>query len=367
MSKRDYYEVLGLARDAADGDVKSAYRKAALQFHPDRNPGNKEAEEKFKEASEAYDVLSNPDKRATYDRFGHQGLSGQGFHGFQDVGDVFSSMGSIFEEFFGFGGGGGGRSRTRRGSDLRYDLALEFEEAVFGCEKEIEFERATACDKCEGSGAKPGTGKAVCKGCNGHGQVRRNQGFFSIATPCPACGGEGQVIESPCQGCKGRGRKMARKSISVKVPAGVDTGLRLRVGGEGEAGVGGGPGGDLYVVLHVKESETFVRDGLDLVMHQPLSIAQAALGCKMKVKALDAEHAIEVPAGTQYGHRVTVHGAGVPHLRGTGRGDLHVEFSIVVPKKLSKEQRELLVKFAEISGEEVGGSGGIFRKIFSPD
>ena len=367
MSKRDYYEVLGLQKSASDGEIKSAYRKAALKYHPDRNPGDKEAEERFKEASEAYDVLSNAEKRATYDRFGHQGLSGQGFHGFQDVGDVFSSFGSIFEEFFGFGGGGG-RSRTRRGSDLRYDLALDFEEAVFGCEKEIEFERASTCEKCNGSGSKEGTGRAVCKGCNGHGQVRRNQGFFSIATPCPACGGEGQVVESPCTGCKGRGRKMASKKISVKVPAGVDTGLRLRVSGEGEAGTFGGLSGDLYVVLHVKESEQFVRDGLDLVMHQPLSMVQAALGCKLKIKALDSEHQIEVPAGTQFGHRITVPGAGVPHLRGTGRGDLHVEFGIVIPKKLSREQREILQKFAEVSGDEVSGSsGGIFKKIFSPD
>lgn len=367
MSKRDYYEVLSVARDASDGDIKGAYRKAALKFHPDRNPGDSEAEEKFKEASEAYEVLSDAQKRSTYDRFGHQGLHGQGFSGFQDVGDVFSSFGSIFEEFFGFsgGGGGGGRGgRGRRGADLRYDLHLEFEEAVFGVEKTIEFERATSCEVCSGNGCKPGTGAVRCTTCNGIGQVRRNQGFFSVAAPCPTCGGEGQTIEHPCTSCKGRGRKMAHKSISVKVPAGVDNGLRLRVGNEGEAGSGGGGQGDLYVVLHVKDSDRFHRDGLDLIMTQPVSMVQAALGCKVKVKALDAEHQVEIPAGTQYGHRISIPNAGVPHLRGVGRGDLHIEVEVLVPKKLSKEQKEILHKFAEVSGEDVAAGGGVFKRIF---
>jgi molecular chaperone DnaJ len=366
MIKRDYYEVLGLAKDAGEGDIKSAYRKAAMKYHPDRNPGDKEAEEAFKEASEAYEVLSDGQKRATYDRFGHQGLHGQGFQGFQDVGDVFSSFGSIFEEFFGFSGGfgAGGRSRARRGSDLRFDMQLEFEEAVFGVEREIEFEKAAACETCEGSGCKPGTGHKTCSSCKGSGQIRRNQGFFSLATPCPACGGEGQTLDSPCTSCKGRGRKIAKKKITVKVPPGVDTGLRLRVSGEGEAGAAGGPAGDLYVVLHVKESDRFQRDGLDLILAQPISMVQAALGCKVQVKALEGEHTVEVPAGTQYGHRITIAGAGVPHLRGVGRGDLHVEFDVRVPRKLTKEQRELLEKLAQISGDENTGGGGFFQRMF---
>lgn len=365
MSKRDYYEVLGLAKDAADSDIKAAYRKAAMKYHPDRNPGDKEAEERFKEASEAYEVLSDGQKRATYDRFGHQGLHGQGFQGFQDVGDVFSSFGSIFEEFFGFGGMGGSKSRARRGADLRFDMQLEFEEAVFGVEKQIEFEKAAACDTCEGTGCKKGTGHKSCATCHGTGQIRRNQGFFSLATPCPHCGGEGQQIESPCTSCKGRGRKLAKKTITVKVPPGVDTGLRLRVNGEGEAGAGGGPAGDLYVVLHVKESDRFQRDGLDLILTQPISMTQAALGCKIKVNSLEGEHTLDVPPGTQYGHRITIAGAGVPHLRGVGRGDMHVELDIRIPRKLTREQREALQKFADACGEEANNnSGSFFKKMF---
>lgn len=365
MSKRDYYEVLSVERTATVAEIKAAYRKAALAHHPDRNPGSKEAEEKFKEASEAYEVLSDEQKRATYDRFGHQGLSGQGFQGFNDVGDIFSSFGSIFEEFFGFsGGGGGGRNRARRGADLRYDLAITFEEAVFGCEKDIEFEKAVECAGCNGSRAEPG-GKTTCRTCGGIGQVRRSQGFFAIQTTCPSCRGEGESITKPCKQCSGRGASMERKKISVKIPAGVDTGLRLRVSGEGEGGGSGGPAGDLYVVIHVNDSEQFVRDGNDIIFNQKIGIAQAALGCRLNIKTLDGEKTIEVPAGVQYGHRISIPGAGVPNIRGIGRGDFHVELEVVVPKKLSKEQRELLEKFAEVSGEDhATGGGGFFTKLF---
>lgn len=363
-TKRDYYEILSLERSCTEVEVKASYRKAALKYHPDRNPGDKEAEERFKEASEAYEVLSDAQKRATYDRFGHQGLSGQGFSGFQDVGDIFSSFGNIFEEFFGFSGGGpGGRSRSRRGADLRYDLVIEFEEAVFGVEKEVEFERASECDTCHGTRAEAG-GRSTCKTCGGVGQVRRSQGFFSIQTTCPGCRGEGEMITRPCKACGGRGASMERKKISVKIPAGVDTGLRLRVSGEGEGGGNGGQAGDLYVVLHVKESKDFERDGNDLIVTKRIGIAQAALGCKLQVPTLDGEKALEIPPGTQHGHRLTVAGAGVPHLKGIGRGDLHVQVEVAVPKKLNKEQRELLEKFAQASGEEAGGSGGFFQKIF---
>jgi len=366
VTKRDYYEILSLERTCTEVEVKSSYRKMALQYHPDRNPGNVEAEERFKEASEAYEVLSDAQKRATYDRFGHQGLSGQGFQGFNDVGDIFSSFGSIFEEFFGFGGSGngGGRGRARRGADLRYDLAIAFEEAVFGVEREVEFERAADCEVCHGTRAEEG-GRTTCRTCGGVGQVRRSQGFFAIQTTCPTCRGEGEMITKPCKACGGRGMKMERRKISVKIPAGVDTGLRLRVAGEGEAGAGGGPAGDLYVVLHVKESDVFERDGNDLIMTRRVGIAQAALGCKLTIPTLEGERTLEVPAGAQYGQRLTVSGAGVPQLKGIGRGDLYVQLEIVVPKRLSKEQRELLEKYAQIAGEETtAGSGGFFHKIF---
>lgn len=362
MTKRDYYIVLSVERVATEADIKAAYRKSALKFHPDRNPGDSDAEEKFKEASEAYEVLSDQQKRSTYDRFGHQGLSGQGF---SDVGDIFSSFGSIFEEFFGFSGGaGGGRTRARRGADLRYDMAISFEEAVFGCEKDIEFEKAVECAGCKGSRAEPG-GKTTCKACGGVGQVRRSQGFFSIQTACPSCRGQGETITKPCKTCSGRGAAMERKKISVKIPGGVDTGLRLRVTGEGEGGGSGGQAGDLYVVIHVNDSDQYVRDDNDIIFSQKIGIAQAALGCKLEIKTLDGEKSIDVPAGTQHGNRLTIPGAGVPNLRGIGRGDFHVEFTVAVPRKLSKDQKELLEKFAEISGENAGGnSGGFFNKLF---
>ena len=363
-AKRDYYEILGIEKSASDGDIKSAYRKAALKFHPDRNPGSKEAEDRFKEASEAYEVLSDAQKRATYDRFGHQGLHGQGFQGFSDVGDIFSSFGSIFEEFFGFAGGGGRGGRARRGADLRYDMSIAFEEAVFGAEREIEFERAVECQPCAGSGAEPG-GKTRCNTCGGMGQVRRSQGFFSIQTTCPSCRGVGESITKPCAKCAGKGATMERKKISVKIPAGVDTGLRLRVTGEGEGGVGGAPRGDLYVVVHVKESREFERDGNDLIGVRRIGIAQAALGCKIKVPTMDGDREIEVPPGTQHGTRLTLPGLGVPHLKGVGRGDLHVQLEIIVPRKLSREQRDVLEKYAALSGEETNPAGAsFFQKIF---
>lgn len=361
MAKRDFYEILGVPRDADGPNIKAAYRKLAMQFHPDRNPGDKAAEDKFKEASAAYEVLSDSEKRARYDRFGHQGVEGQGF---QDVNDVFSSFGSIFEEFFGMGGGGR-RTGPRRGADLRFDMAVEFDEAVFGVEREIEFERPTKCEPCKGTGAKDGSGRSTCRTCGGVGQVRRQQGFFAIQTACPACHGEGSTIEKPCGECRGQGAVLKKRKISVKVPAGVDSGVRLRISGEGEPGPSGGPAGDLYVVLHVKESDRFTRDGLDLILDQPLGIAQAALGCNIKVKTLDGEVDVDVPSGTQFGDRVTIAGKGVPHLKGVGRGDLHVELHLVVPKKLSKEQRELLQKYAEISGEDARtGQGSFFNKMF---
>lgn len=364
MSKPDYYELLGVQKTANEAEIKAAYRKAALKYHPDRNPGNPEAEDQFKLASEAYEVLSNQEKRSIYDRFGHQGLSGQGFQGFHDVSDIFSSFGNIFEDFFGFGGGGKSQ-RPRRGADLRYDLTIEFEEAIFGTDKEISFDRDAHCSPCQGTGAKPGTERTRCNTCAGAGQVRRNQGFFSVAVTCPSCQGEGSTVKDPCPSCKGKGTVSEHKTISVKVPAGVDTGLRLRITGEGEGGAKGAPPGDLYVVLHTKESKKFERDGADIVYVHQISMMQAALGAKVTIPTLEGETTIDVPAGAQYGHQITLSNLGVPHLRGVGRGDFIIRLDIVIPKKLTKEQRELLQKFADISGEQVQHhSGNIFKRIF---
>ncbi len=362
MSKRDFYEVLGVEKTATAAEVKSAFRKLAMMYHPDRNPDDKTAEDKFREASAAYEVLSDSDKRARYDRFGHQGVESQGF---QDVNDIFSSFGSIFEEFFGMGGGAR-RSGPRRGADLRYDMAVEFKDAVFGVEREIEFDRMTKCDTCEGSGAKDASGRKSCRTCGGVGQVRRQQGFFAIQTSCPTCHGEGSTIDKPCGDCRGQGAINRKRKLTVKVPAGVDSGVRLRISSEGEPGPGGGPSGDLYVVLHVKENDRFTRDGLDLILDQPISMIHAALGSKITVETLDGTVDVTVPAGSQYGDRVTVAGGGVPHLKGVGRGDLHIELRVMIPKKLTREQRDILQKFADGGGDDMRaqGSSGFFGKMF---
>ncbi len=366
MTKRDYYEILGLEKSASAADIKKAYRRLAMEYHPDRNQGNADAEEKFKEASEAYEVLSDENKRKVYDAYGHAGLSGQGFQGFSDVNDIFSSFGSIFEEFFGFGGGGGGRNGRRRGADLRYDLSISFEEAAFGVERDIEFERQAVCLTCAGTGAKPGSAPQTCGTCRGAGQLRRNQGFFTMAVTCHTCQGAGTVIKDPCGECHGSGAVAEKRNVKVKVPGGVDNGVRLRVSGEGEGGLNGGPSGDLYVFLNVADSKIFERDGQDVILRRPIGIAQAALGCKIMVPTLDkGEKEISVAAGTQYGDRMTLAGEGIPKLRGVGRGDLHVEFEVVVPKKLSREQKELLEKYAAISQEDVAhGQSGFFNRLF---
>lgn len=366
MEKRDYYEVLGVSRGSSSQDIKKAYRKLAMQYHPDRNPDSPEAEDKFKECSEAYEVLASDEKRKVYDAYGHAGLSGQGFEGFSDVSDIFSSFGSIFEDFFGFSGSAGGRGqRPRKGADLRYDLVLEFEEAAFGVEKDIEFNREVICKPCDGSRAEPG-GKKTCSTCRGAGQVRRTQGFFSVATACPSCHGEGEVISIPCKSCRGRGKSIEKKKVSVKIPAGVDQGVKLRVSGEGQGGSKGGPNGDLFVFLQVKESKFFERDGYDLIYQTDISMAQAALGCGLRVPTLEGEKSdITVPPGVQHGHRVTVAGGGIPRLKGVGRGDLYVELGVKIPTKLNKEQKDLLLKFAEASGDTTQGKeGGFFHKLF---
>jgi molecular chaperone DnaJ len=345
--KRDYYEVLGVARGASEQEIKSAYRKLALQFHPDRNPNNPDAEEKFKECSEAYAVLADGDKRAAYDRFGHAGVSsGAGAAaGFDPA--IFQDFSDLFGDFFGFGemfGGGGGRRRSRaqRGPDLREDITLDFEEAVFGTETKVTVRRHEACEECRGSGAAAGKAPVTCRSCAGHGQVRYQQGFFSIARTCPTCQGTGSVITDPCPKCKGEGRVLRQRTIDAKVPAGVEDGTRIRFAGLGEAGTFGGPAGDLYVVLHVKEHSFFEREGNDLYCVMPISFTQAALGTEIVVPTLEGEHTLKIPEGTQSGTTLRIRNKGVPVLNGHGKGDLFVEIRAQTPSKLTKRQRELL-------------------------
>ncbi|HWY60082.1 MAG TPA: molecular chaperone DnaJ [Terriglobales bacterium] len=342
--KRDYYEVLGVAREANEQEIKSAYRKLALQFHPDRNPNNPDAEEKFKECSEAYAILADADKRAAYDRFGHAAVGGAGAGGFDPT--VFQDVSEIFGDFFGFGDlfGGGSRrgSRAQRGPDLREDVTLEFEEAVFGTETKVTVRRHETCEDCRGSGAAPGKAPVPCRSCGGRGQVRYQQGFFSMARTCPTCQGAGSVITDPCHKCKGEGRVLRQRTVDAKVPAGVEDGTRIRFSGLGEAGAHGGPAGDLYVVLHVKEHPFFEREGNDLHCVIPVSFAQAALGTEILVPTLDGEHTLKVPDGTQSGTTMRIRGKGVPVLNGHGKGDLFVEVRVQTPNKLNKRQRELL-------------------------
>ncbi len=365
MAKRDYYELLKVSRTASSVEIKAAYRKAALQYHPDRNAGDAEAEAMFKSVSEAYEVLSDEKKKEIYDRFGHEGLSGRGYNGPRDTDDIFSSFGSIFEDFFGFSGGSGSKNRAKRGSDLQYDLTISFEEAVFGAEKEINFQRKNECTTCKGTRAKPGSKAVTCSGCGGHGQVRRSQGFFSISVSCPTCHGEGTTIQDPCQKCKGKGYSVEKKQLKVKAPAGVDSGMRLRVTGEGEPGSLGGPAGDLYVMLTVQESKIFIRDGVNIILKQPISMAHAALGGDLEIPTLKGPKTISIQAGVQHGHPIVLHGEGVPHIRGSGHGDLIIELHVKTPQNLTKQQKELLEKFAEISGEQLQKkNGGFLNRIF---
>ncbi len=351
VSKADYYEVLGVARDVSDQELKSAYRKQAMKYHPDRNPGNHAAEEKFKQASEAYQVLSDPDKRAAYDRYGHAGVGGPGpgfngspFAGGVDIGDIF---GDLFGEMFNMGGGSPRGSRQQRGDDLRFDLTVAFEAAIFGTETEIKIRRLEVCAACNGRGSASGRGPTVCGQCQGRGQVRYQQGFFSVARTCGACGGTGQVIGDPCSTCRGETRVTKELKLNVKVPPGVENGTRIRYGGEGDAGRNGGPRGDLYVVLSIQPHDFFERDGSDLHCVIPISFPQAALGAEVSIPAIDGEVIIKIPEGTQNGKRLRVRGKGVPRLNESGRGDLIVQVLVEIPRKLSRAQRELVAKLAE--------------------
>ncbi len=352
--KRDYYEVLGVSRAADEETLKKAYRKLALKYHPDKNPdGGREAEERFKELNEAYQILCDPQRRTQYDRFGHAAFEQGGGMGF-DFGAGFDDIiGDLFGDFFGTGRGRSGRSRARRGADLQYQLTISFVEASRGCEKTLSIPRLTRCETCGGRGAKPGTAPQTCPQCNGSGQMRFQQGFFSIAKTCGKCGGQGQIITSPCPSCEGGGARRMTYTVNVKIPAGVDQGSRLKLRGEGEAGESGGPSGDLYVLLDVEEHPIFSRDGNDLVCEVPVSIAQAALGTELEVPTLDGRAKVKVPAGTQSGHLFRLRGRGVPDVGGYGTGDQLVRVVVETPRKLTARQRELLEEFAKQAGEDV--------------
>ena len=363
MSDRDFYDILGVPRDADVAAIKKAYRQAALRFHPDKNPGDPEAEERFKDAAEAYAVLSDPQKRALYDRFGRSGLgNGGGFSGFDE--DVFADFSDILGDLFGFGsvfGGGRRRGRPGAGRDLRYDLEIDFEEAVRGLETRIQVPREEACPECGGRGAEEG-GIETCRQCNGRGQVAFQQGFFTIARTCGQCGGSGRRITRPCKACRGRGRVQAERTITVRIPAGVDTGTRLRLSGEGEGGVGGAPAGDLYVVLHVREHAVFHREDLDLFCAVPIGFSQAALGGRIEVPTIDGAEPLDVPSGTQPGARFRLDGRGVPSLDGRRRGDLYVTVQVRVPRRLGREQRQLVERLAELERQEPEDPG-LFDRV----
>ena len=349
--KRDYYEVLGVDR-SADADVlKRAYRTLAHQYHPDKNPDDAEAEERFKEASEAYAVLSDPEKRASYDRFGHSAIGGAGVDPFEGS-DPLSSFGDLFSEFFGgdiFGRGRGGRRGGRRGADLRYDLELDFSVAAVGGTQSIRVPRHRSCETCEGQGGE----RETCPRCGGHGQVAMQQGFFRISRTCDRCGGQGQSLKRACGDCRGQGRVETVQSLSVRIPPGVDSGVRLRLSGEGEAGYGGGPPGDLFVVIRVEDHPLFKRDGPDLYCELPLSISQASLGCDIEVPSMDGRESLKIAAGSQSGQLLRLRGKGLPRLGGGPRGDLLVELFVEVPTKLTDRQRELLEEFAQEAGDTV--------------
>jgi molecular chaperone DnaJ len=369
VSKRDYYEVLEVSKSASVEDIKKAYRKKAVQFHPDKNPGNKEAEEKFKEATEAYSVLSDAESRARYDRFGHAAFQqGGGAGGFQS-GD-FSGFEDIFGDLFGsfFGGAMGGdprRSRGRAGNDLRYDLDVTFEEAAFGCEKEVSLSRRTRCEECSGSGAAKGSSKTRCPQCEGSGQIRMQQGFFTLARTCHACGGAGEVIKNPCQPCSGTGMKTKESKLKIKVPAGVDNGQRLKMRGEGEPGQGGGPNGDLYVQIIVAEHPFFQRQDAELVCDMPMNFSMAALGGEIEVPSLEGKVKLKIPAGTPSGKVFRLKNKGIPILGSSPqrRGDQHVRVHVHVPKKLTEKERALLEQLAELQGTAVEDEKGFFDKM----
>lgn len=350
MTKNDYYEILGVKPTASEEEIKKNYRKRAMKYHPDRNPDDKKAEEQFKEAAEAYEVLSDKQKRDIYDHYGHEGLSSTGFRGFSGFDDIFSHFSDIFEDVFGFNSvRGRSHSFVRTGADLRYDLKISFLDAAFGLTTTIELEKLATCHECQGTGAAPGTSPEICRTCQGRGQVIQSSGFFTISSTCPHCGGHGKLISKPCNTCKGRGQENIKKNVQLKIPAGVETGSRLRLRGEGESGDHGGPSGDLYVFLHVEEHEYFTRSNDDIICHVPISFVQAALGATIEVPTLQDNEKIKIPKGTQTGKTFRLKGKGIPHVRGLGRGDQIIDIFVQTPTDLSKKQEEILREFDKLS------------------
>ena len=361
---RDYYEILGVSREASADEIKKTYRKLAMKYHPDRNPDDKEAEANFKEAAEAYEVLSDSQKRQVYDTYGHDGLKNTGYSGPGSAEDIFSSINDLFGDLFGFGG----RSRQRNpnapipGDDLRYDMEISFMDAVHGTSREVDITKRDTCWTCEGSGVRPGHKPETCPSCHGRGQVIRSQGFFQVSSTCPQCHGSGQFISEPCTDCDGQGLVNKSKKVSIKIPAGVDTGARMRLRGEGEGGRRGGQSGDLYVVIHVQPHEFFLREGKTIFLRYPVSMVKAALGCEVKVPTIHGESTLKISAGTQAGERFTLRGEGVPSLRGGGRGDMVVEAQVQTPTKLTKQQKTLLKEFDEQYTEDQ--EEGFFSRLF---
>lgn len=369
-TKRDYYEVLGVIKDATDQEIKSAYRKMALRYHPDKNPGDPKAEEMFKEAAEAYSVLGDSEKRSIYDRFGHAGLnargSGAGFSGFDP--ELFSDFGDILGNFFfgDFFGGSGRRRRSGpvRGADLQYHLQISLEEAIRGIEKEIQVARQASCESCQGTGSSSAQGKTTCSTCNGYGQVRYSQGFVTIARTCPRCAGSGQVLKDPCKTCSGAGRIERESSLSVKIPPGIDTGNRLKLKGEGEAGTRGGAPGDLYILVEVQDHPVFTRKGFDLYCEFPVTVLQAVLGDMIHVPTPDGEEEVRLVEGTQPGTMLTVKGKGVPYVNSYGRGDLYVSVQVRIPNNLSGQEKKVLLELAKTRKEKIRPQErGVFDKV----
>lgn len=362
-SARDYYEILGVGRDAEPDVIKKAYRKLAMQFHPDKNPGNKEAEDKFKEAAEAYEILSDPDKKSRYDRFGHAAFQGGGggHHGFQNVEDVFQSFGDIFGDLF--GGGGQQRRRPqgpRRGADLRYVTEIQLKDVITGLEREIEFDAEESCGECVGTGAEKGTKPQTCNTCGGQGQVVRQQGFFTMASPCPTCHGKGQIIKNPCKKCQGDGRVNKHHKIRISIPPGVDNGTRLRVASEGEGGFQGGPPGDLYVEIRVRDHESFQRRQADLFSELSVSYVQLILGAEIEVETVNGKAKLPIPRGTQPEQLVKLQGQGLPSLRGSRRGDIYYQIRVALPESPSKDEEKALREIAQAQNLNVAASGGGF-------
>ncbi|MGA1868704.1 MAG: molecular chaperone DnaJ [bacterium] len=370
MTKRDYYEILGISNSASVEEIKKAYRRQALKYHPDRNPNDKSAEEKFKDASEAYEVLSDPEKRKLYDQYGHAGLQNSGFSGFsnfEDIfgSDIFGSFSDIFSDIFGSGSGSfRRRQRPRRGSDLEYRLNIEFREAATGISTTIEIPREETCSSCAGKGTKPGTSPSVCSYCQGSGRITHNQGLFNIRTTCPQCRGQGSIIKDPCPKCHGRGRVSETKKIHVKIPPGVDSGQRLRITGEGEPGSLGGPSGDLYILIIVKEDEFFKREGDDLLCNVTISFPQAALGAEIEVPTLNGTRTLHIPKGTQSGDKLRIKNEGFPNLHNHRKGFLIAEVIVKTPTSLSSRQEELLREFAALSHDDVSGKKKKWNILF---